>query len=55
MMTKQQFSKILEEYGFGEQQIVILWNSRPSDDLEEARIRRVAEQIAPIKDCLIQA
>ncbi len=54
-MTKQRFSVILKECGFDDQQITILWGGRPSDDIDEATLRRTSERIAPIKDSLVQA
>jgi hypothetical protein len=54
-MTRERFSEILKEYGFTDQQIELLWNTRPSDDLDEQKLRKTAKHIAPIKDSLIQA
>lgn len=54
-MTKEKFAEILKEYGFSDQQIELLWNTRPSSDLDEQKLRKTAEHIAPIKDTLIQA
>ena len=54
-MTKERFAEILKEYDFSDKQIQLLWDSRPSDDLDENRLRKTAEHIAPQKDLLIQA
>lgn len=54
-MTRERFAEILKEYGFTTNQIDLLWNSRPGDDLDEAKLRKTAEYIAPIKDTLVQA
>lgn len=54
-MNKEKFTEILKEYGFGDRQIELLWDSRPTDDLNESRLRYAAEHIAPIKDTLTQA
>ena len=53
-MTRERFSEILEEYGFTDHQIEILWDSKPSDDLSESKLRETAEAIVPIKDQLVQ-
>lgn len=54
-MTRERFSEILKEYEFSDYHIEILWNTRPSDELDEQRLRKAAEYIAPIKDILTQA
>lgn len=54
-MTKERFSEILKEYKFSDRQIDLLWGTRPSGDLGEAKLRKTAVRIAPIKDLLIQA
>jgi len=54
-MTKERFTEILKEYGYGDRQIELLWNAKPTDDLDEEKLRKVAEHIAPIKDKLVQA
>ena len=54
-MTRERFTEILKEYKFTNQQIELLWNNKPSDDLDEQRLKETAEHIAPIKDTLIQA
>ena len=54
-MTKENFSKILKEYDFSDNQIDIIWNTRPNDDLDEEILRKAAIDIAPIKDKLVQA
>ncbi|OGH68715.1 MAG: hypothetical protein A2754_02455 [Candidatus Magasanikbacteria bacterium RIFCSPHIGHO2_01_FULL_47_8] len=54
-MTEKRFSEILKEYGFTDNQINLLWNSRPSDDLDEDKLRKTAELIAPNKDRFVQA
>lgn len=54
-MTRERFSEILKECGFTDRQIELLWNSKPSDDLDEQKLRKTAAHIAPIKDTIIQA
>jgi len=54
-MTKERFAEILKEYGLKDHQINLLWNTRLSDNLDEQKLRKTAEHIAPIKDILIQA
>lgn len=54
-MKKGKFADILKEYGFSDKQIELLWNAKPPDDLDEFRLRRTAEIIAPIEDTLVQA
>ena len=54
-MTRERFAEILKEYEFSDHQIELLWNSRPSGDLDEQKLRKTAEHIAPVKDRLIQA
>ncbi len=54
-MSRERFTEILKEYGFKEAQIKLLWDSRPSDDLDEQKLRKTAKHIAPIKDTVIQA
>lgn len=53
-MAKKRFVEILKEYGFSDRQIELLWNTRPSGDLDEQKLRKTAEHIAPIKDTLVQ-
>lgn len=60
-MTKERFSEILKEYDFTDRQIKLLWDSRPSDDLDEEKLRKKAsllfpilKHIAPVKDKLVQ-
>jgi len=54
-MTQERFAEILREYDFSDKQIQMLWEARPSNDLDEKQLRKTAEHIAPIKDRLIQA
>lgn len=54
-MTKKRFTEILKEYGFSDRQIEILWNTRPPGNLDETKLRKTAEHIAPTKDTLVQA
>ena len=54
-MTRERFAEILKEYKFLDHQIELLWNGRPSDDLDEQKLRKTAEHIAPMKDRLVQA
>ena len=54
-MNKESFVEILKEYGFSDRQIELLWNSKPTEDLDEQKLRRTAEHIAPIKNTLVQA
>ena len=54
-MTRERFSEILKEYGFTDRQIELIWNTRPPGDLDEQKLRKTAEHIAPIKDSLVQA
>lgn len=54
-MNRERFAEILKEYGFNDRQIELLWNSRPSGDLDEQKLRKTAEHIAPFKDTLVQA
>ena len=54
-MTKERFAEILKEYGFSDHQIDLLWNTKPPDDLDEQKLRKTAEHIAPMKDRLVQA
>jgi len=54
-MTKEKFVEILKEYKFSDHQINLLWNSKPPGNLDEQRLRKTAERIAPKKDSLIQA
>lgn len=54
-MSRERFAEILKEYGFNDRQIELLWNSGPAGDLDEQKLRRTAEHIAPMKDTLVQA
>jgi len=54
-MTKTRFSEILKEYKYSESQIDSLWNTRPTDYLDETRLRETAKAISTIKDELRQA
>ncbi|KKT81296.1 MAG: hypothetical protein UW79_C0022G0011 [Candidatus Yanofskybacteria bacterium GW2011_GWA2_44_9] len=51
-MTRERFAEILKEYDYSDQQIEILWNGRPTDELDEEDVRERAQRIAPIKDRL---
>ena len=53
-MTKKRFSDILKEYDFNDEQIELLWNSRPHDDIDERKLRKTAKHMAPMKDALTQ-
>lgn len=53
-MKKERFSEILKAYNFSDKQIEKLWNSRPTDNLNEERLRKTCERFAPIKDKLVQ-
>lgn len=46
-MTKKRFAEILKEYEYSDRQIEFLWESRPSDDLDEQQVREKAEHTAP--------
>lgn len=48
-MSKDRFGEILRKYGYTEDEIDILWDSRPSGDLDEAQLRDTAKAIAPVK------
>lgn len=54
-MTKERFAEILKEYEFTDRQIDIIWDTRPSNDLDEQKLRETAKKIAPTKDILVQA
>ncbi len=54
-MTKEKFSEILKEYEFSDQQIKLLWDTRPDNCLNETKLRKTAKAIAPVKDKFIQA
>jgi|SRR3989344_6498951 len=54
-VSKERFSEILKEYGFTDRQIEFLWDTRPSDDLNEHKLRETAEHIEPMKNRLTQA
>lgn len=41
-MTKERFTEILKEYGYSDKEINSLWYSRPSDNLDEERLRIAA-------------
>ena len=53
-MTRERFAEILEEYGYNDAQITFLWNTRPSDNLDEEKLRKTATEIAPRKNILVQ-
>lgn len=53
-MTKKRFSDILKEYNFSDNQIKLLWDTKPNDNISEQRLRKTAKHIAPKKDVLIQ-
>ncbi len=54
-MSKKRFAEILKEYDYSDEQIKLLWDTRPSDDLDEDALRRTAKRMAPTKDSLVQA
>lgn len=54
-MSRERFAEILQEYGFSNKQIELLWNTRPAGNLDEQRLRETAAHIAPVKDQLVQA
>ncbi len=45
-MTKERFTEILKEYNYSDAQIEILWEARPSDDINEESLRKVAKEEA---------
>lgn len=45
-MSREKFTEILKEYAFNDRQIELLWNGRPSDDLDEQILRETAESIS---------
>ena len=53
-MTKEKFSGILKEYDFSDEQIELLWKTKPTSDLDEKLLRKTVKRIAPIKDELVQ-
>ncbi|MDP2629915.1 MAG: hypothetical protein Q8P56_00745 [Candidatus Uhrbacteria bacterium] len=54
-MTRERFAEILKEYGFTDEQIKLLWDAEPPDDLDEQKLREIAVVVAPVKDFLVQA
>ena len=40
-MTRERFSEIMKEYGYGDLQIQLLWNDQPSN-LTEEELRKAA-------------
>ncbi|GMQ95326.1 MAG: hypothetical protein BMS9Abin13_439 [Patescibacteria group bacterium] len=54
-MNRTRFTEILKEYDFTDDQIKLLWDTRPSDGLDEQKLRKTAEHIAPVKNDLVQA
>ena len=54
-MTKERFAEILKEYDFSDHQIDLLWNTRPPSDLDEYKLRKTTQHIAPMKDRFVQA
>ncbi|TSA44139.1 hypothetical protein D4R49_00650 [bacterium] len=54
-MTKERFSEILKEYRYTGIQIEALWNSRPTDDLDEEAVRKTAEHFAAKKDLILSS
>ena len=53
-MNRETFSDILKECDFSEEQIELLWLSKPDVALNEQRLRETARHIRPVKDVLIQ-
>lgn len=41
-MTKERFIEILKEYEFTDHQIDLFWETRPDDNLDEARLHAAA-------------
>jgi len=54
-MSKERFAEILKEYGYSDNQINLLWNARPDDNLDEDKLREAAKSLALTKDSLVQA
>lgn len=54
-MTKEKFSEILRKYNYSEKLIDLLWDSRPTDELNEKQVERTAKKFSPIKDSFVQA
>lgn len=54
-MTKEKFSEILRKYNYSEEQIRILWDSRPKDELNEKKLEKTAKTYSPVKDSFVQA
>lgn len=44
-MNKERFTEILKEYGCPEEQIEILWNTRPDDEIDEELLRYSIETL----------
>ena len=53
-MTKEHFIEVLREYAFTDAEIERMWNTKPSDELCEARLRKAAEYTASHKHLLTQ-
>jgi len=51
-VTYERFKEILKEYNFSDQQVDDCWNTRPSDDLVESKLRRAARKTAPLAEKL---
>lgn len=50
-MDKEQFTKILKEYGYSDYWIELLWKDRPADHFgSEESIRITAREMKPIID-----
>lgn len=41
-MTYERFKEILQEYTFTQEELDDIWRTRPTDDLDEQRLRRAA-------------
>ncbi len=54
-MNKERFAEILKEYDYTDNQIDILWKTKPPGALEEDALRKVAVKMKDTKDDHIQA
>ena len=48
-MDRERFSDILKEYDYSDEQIKLLWDSRPDDDIDEQRLRETAAHFTATK------
>ena len=52
-MSKERFTEILEKHGHSAADIDLMWDSRPTDDLDEKVIEEAARKVAAFRKAIM--